>query len=158
MNPFFRIRLELRKSIRHFRNTFLLMIQKTPLLKCYGLSTWPLYRVKSFRLPHKSNGNIERLEMEYKALWASHKWDPSKIPIALIDKAKLDLNLALTTQAEKAICLSGNKFYLHANKMGSLMAVKLSPCVRVSTIPKIRIAGQPPTVNPVKILDAFQDF
>lgn len=42
--------------------------------------------------------------------------------------------------------------------MGSLLAAKLSPQVRIHNMPKIRIAGQPPIANPDQVLDTFLDF
>lgn len=57
----------------------------------------------STQIKQKRSDIIKYLEKEYTTLRASHTLDPSKVSIALLDKAKLDLNLILTTQVEKAI-------------------------------------------------------
>lgn len=98
--------------------------------------------------------DIEWLEKAYVTLKAQHKRNLSG---AQIDKARLELNLALTTKVEKAIRWSGTKFYTQKYRIGPLLATKLSPWVKIHTIPKIRTAGQEPTSNP-KILDAFHDY
>lgn len=39
-----------------------------------------------------------------------------------------------------------------------MLAVKLSPRTRFCSFPKIRVAGQEPTANPARILEAFHKF
>lgn len=112
----------------------------------------------SSKTKRDGRADIERLDKEYAALQNSHKGDPTKVPIALLDRPRFDLNLALTTQAEKVLRWNGNKFYTQANKFGPLLAAKISPRHKTFYMPKIRISGQPPTANPDKILDAFHDF
>lgn len=51
---------------------------------------------------------------------------PSPDTIALLDKARLELNLALTAKVEKQINWNNNRFYTQGDKMGSMLAAKLN--------------------------------
>lgn len=70
----------------------------------------------------------------------------------------MELNLALTIRAEKLNRWSGAKFYTQMDKLGGLLANKLTPRMRLSTLPRIRTQGQTTTSDPTKILTAFRDF
>ncbi|PIO40409.1 hypothetical protein AB205_0134110 [Aquarana catesbeiana] len=93
----------------------------------------------STQIKREQRADILRLDAEYNKLKASHKKDPSKTPSSLIDKARLDLNLALTAKAEKVIRWNKHKFYTQAHKIGPLLATRLSPPIKTHALPKIRI-------------------
>ncbi|XP_077341249.1 uncharacterized protein LOC143986718 [Lithobates pipiens] len=109
-------------------------------------------------LKRERTSAITRLELEYANLRAEHKKKPLKENIPQLDKIKLELNLALTTRAEKSIRWSGNKFYTQKDKIGSMLASKLSPKQRAHSMPHIRLPGEGLSSNPTKVLEAFQIF
>lgn len=55
--------------------------------------------------------DIHKLETEFSQLQIRQKQDTKLVPMAKLDAARLSLNLALTTKAEKNIRWSGAKFY-----------------------------------------------
>lgn len=101
---------------------------------------------------------IKNLENKFAALKVKHKKHTSQTLIDQLDAARLKLNLALTAKAEKHIRWSGAKFYHQKDKIGSMLASKLSPLFCTHCLPKIRVAGHPPSANPNNILETFQAF
>lgn len=59
-------------------------------------------------------------------LLKDHKKNPQANLINQIEAAHLELNVCLTTKAEKSLRWSKAKFYSQADKPGRLLAVKLS--------------------------------
>lgn len=102
--------------------------------------------------------DIVKLEQAYSSLKAQHKRNPSGIIISQLDAARLDLNLALTARAEKQIQWSRVRFYTQKDKLGPMLATKLSPRAKIHSLPKILTHGQTTTSDPTKILVAFKDF
>lgn len=101
---------------------------------------------------------IEKLERDFTGLCKQHKRDPSKVQIAQLDAARIALNLAHTVGAERSLKWNNAKFYFQRDKMSTLLARKLSPKFSSYTLPKIRLQDGSTTLNPPKILQAFQSF
>lgn len=71
--------------------------------------------------------DIHRLEQKCITLKIDHKKHPSRELNEKLDAIRLELNLALTAKAEKHIRWSVAKFYCHRDKVGMMLATKLSP-------------------------------
>lgn len=83
---------------------------------------------------------MERLESDFINLSKHHKRDPSNVPVSKLDAAWTALNLALTTKEDKSIRWSGAKFYQTKDKIGTMLAHKLSSRLRSHALPKIKQA------------------
>lgn len=70
----------------------------------------------------------------------------------------LDLSLDKSNPTKAQLCRTScvrwnaAKFYIHRDKTGTMLAHKLSPRFRMSTVPKVR--GETLSQNPQKVLDA----
>lgn len=73
--------------------------------------------------------DIERLEGVHPKLRTQHKLNPNTV--AQLDTARLELNMALTAKAEKQVSWSKNKFYTQRDRMGSMLAAKLTSRIRL---------------------------
>lgn len=81
----------------------------------------------SSQLKKSKRLEVENLERSFSSLQKAHKKNHTHVPIALLDKAPLDLNLALNASAEKHIRWSGARYYHQRDKMGPLLASKILP-------------------------------
>ncbi|XP_040197503.1 chromosome-associated kinesin KIF4-like [Rana temporaria] len=112
----------------------------------------------SSKLRRERKVDIEKLERDFKFLSRSHKRNPSRSSLTKLDSARLALNLALTSSADKHLQWQNSKFYMRANKFGPQLAAKLTPKLRTYAIPKIKASNGMLTQNPEKILKTFQSF
>ena len=101
---------------------------------------------------------VEKLEETYVDLSRKHKLDPSEFPTSKLDSARTALNLALTVRADEAMKWTGARFYRLKDRIGPMLANKLSPRFRSRILPKIRQADGSFTLNPRRIMTAFQNF
>lgn len=67
-----------------------------------------------------------------------HKHSPDGPLLQRIDELRVELNLALTTRTEKSVRWASTKFYMHKDKIGSLLAHKLNPRGRTFGVPRVR--------------------
>lgn len=95
---------------------------------------------------------------QFRTLAKAHKHNPTPELLAKLDTARALFNLTLTTAAEKHLRWTGAKFYSQKDRIGSRLAVKLSPKQRTLAFPKICAASGVLTQNPTKIMDAFLQF
>lgn len=94
--------------------------------------------------------DIQKLTEEFLATSKLHKRDPTKEFLSKLEAAQVQLNLALTTSAEKHLCWMGARFYYQSNKIGAK--------TRTISIPKIRTVAGVLSQNPVHIMKTFQNF
>lgn len=78
--------------------------------------------------------------------------------LAKRDKARLALNLALTSAAEKSLRWQGARFYTQKYKVGLELANKLTPKYRMISIAKIKDLKGDITENPSDIMETFPSF
>lgn len=110
----------------------------------------------SSQLRKTRKADIEKLEIEFLSLNKQRKQNWTLVSIDKIDAARKDLNLALTAIAEKSLRWSGAYFYHQKDKVGSMLAARLTPRLKTHTLPKIKsnVLSQ----NPQKIMEAFHDY
>lgn len=63
----------------------------------------------------------QKLEMEFNTCHATFQSNPTPITKKQLDKACLNLNLFLSESTDKSLCKTKHKFYLNANKPGTLL-------------------------------------
>ncbi|XP_040203672.1 mucin-5AC-like [Rana temporaria] len=95
---------------------------------------------------------------DYEALAARHKQSPSPDMLTKLEQARLELNICLTTKAEKQLRWANHRFFTWRDRPGSLLAHKLTPRYSHSALPKIRLSGGHIYKNPGKILQEFHKF
>ena len=109
-------------------------------------------------LKKQKNLEIKRLEINYLDLCRKHKTDPHNFPTQALDAARSALNLVLTTKAGEDIKWTGANFYKFKDKIGPMLAHKLSPRFQSRTLPKIKMIDGSFSLNPRRIMEAFHDF
>lgn len=110
------------------------------------------------QLKRERLGEIERLEKEFTKLRSQHKKDPSKVPVSKLDTARLALNLALTAKADKKLRWTGAKFCQQWDKIGPMLASKLSLKTKSYTLLKFNMNNGTFTLNPQRIMQSFQAY
>lgn len=75
-----------------------------------------------------------------------------------MDADHTTLNLALTSKAEKWLCWNSARFYCQGDKIGAMLAHRLTPKSRTFAVPKIRIQGGTLSQNPQHIMREFHSF
>lgn len=98
-------------------------------------------------LKREKQKDIVNLEKNFQSISKTHKNNPSPTSLALLDAARISLNTALTSSAEK-----------HLRWVSGRFAAKLSPKHRAHTLPKIKSLTGTLTQNPKQILEAFYSF
>lgn len=112
----------------------------------------------SSRLRKARHLEIDRLEGEFASLCRQHKCKPFSDSAAKLKTARTALNLSLTAIAEKGLRWEGGRFYYQKDKLGPMLAHKLTPKIRPRSFPKIQLRNGTLTQNPQKIMEAFHDF
>lgn len=112
----------------------------------------------ALKLRAEHRADILKHTEEFHALAKAHKHNPTPESLAKLDTAHALLNLTLTTTAEKHLSWAGAKCYSQKDRIGSKLAVKLSPKQCTLAFPKIRAASGDLTQNPTKIMNAFLQF
>lgn len=102
--------------------------------------------------------DIENLEKEFKSLSKLHKRKPTPDTLAKLKTARIALNLALNSSAEKHLRWVSGRFYLRTDKIGPKLAAKPSPKHRIYSLPKMKSLPGSLTQNPKRILEAFHSF
>lgn len=92
--------------------------------------------------------DLINLEKTFKSLSKTHKCKPTPDFLANLEAARLELNLALTSSAEKHLRWTKGRFYLHSDKVGPQLASKLSPKHRTYTLPNMWSLSGSLTQNP----------
>lgn len=110
------------------------------------------------RLKEKNRQVSQKLEKAFSTLRAKHKRDPTKVSIPHLDAARLSLNLALTPKAEKSLHWSRARFYHQRDKIGPMLASRLSPHSHIYSLPKIKVAGGASTLDPLSLMKSFHLF
>lgn len=68
-----------------------------------------------------------KLEKEFKSVSKAHKHNPTLALLTNLHSARLALNLALTSAAEKSLRWREAHFYIQRNKIGLKLTTKLTP-------------------------------
>lgn len=110
------------------------------------------------KLREEHKADTIKLTADFRSLSRAHKLKPSPDSLAKLDKARALLNLNLTTTAEKYLRWTGAKFYSQKDRIGSKLAVKLSPKPRSLVFPRVRLQSGDLSHNPTKIMDAFLQY
>lgn len=100
---------------------------------------------------------LQSLDKEFKSL-KLHKRNPTSAALAKLDSARLALNLALTSTAEKSLRWTGAHYYLQSDKIGPQLAAKLSPKFHPIFMPKIHSPSGSITQNYKSIMERFHSF
>lgn len=109
----------------------------------------------SSHLKREQNAEIQMMSEEFLLL---SKNNPTTDNLTRLDAARIKLNLALATSAEKHLKWTGARFYTQKDKVGSKLAARISPKIRTVSFPKICTKTGDLTQNPLKVMDAFHVF
>lgn len=109
-------------------------------------------------LKRQKQMDLINLKKTFQFLSKTHERKPTTDYLAKLEAARLELNLALTSSAEKHLRWTEGRFYLHSDKVGPQLASKLSPKHRTYTLPKIRSLSGSLIQNPERILETFHSF
>lgn len=135
--------------------------QKTLPLWPIGLLTRPqleaIIQIVS-RIKKHSNSLIKEKEWELTDLLAQHKQRPDLDLRDKIDSTRLELNLCLTTKAEKSLRWTQASFYMLKDNPGTMLASRLTPRIRRTVPPKLRQPNGNLTQNPQIITKLFHSY